>query len=584
MSRPDSTRPGGARSNLSTRFLVYYAVAYLLLIGLMAVIVDRGVRTALLSEVDDSLVTSARLALEGLPDGEDGFQDWAVTTFQATGLRTTLIDADGVVLADSHSDPAVMENHADRPEVRAALDGAIGRDNRVSDSTGFEQRYAALPIEDGVIVRTSAPTRVIDDELGQVRMTVMATTVILGLVGVAVVWFLARRLARPITDLTEQARAVAEGEVEVSPQRYGVWELDELGQAIATMADRVGQRLTVAEQTTATLEVVLGALSQATILFDGDDRLVYANPSASTILGAVPNELSGLAPLQLQNAVREARESRDQVSRVLDHGSPTRRIRAVATPFAGDDRVLLAVADITERERTDAIRRDFVANASHELKTPVSTIIASSEALRIALDRGDSSAIGFAARIEDSALQLDRLVGDLLDLSRLEKEQPELEQVQIDQLVRDEVERLRGEAEERGLTFELTSEPVTAMVNHRDVAIATRNLLDNAVRYTSSGGSIVVTVVRDDGHVLISVEDSGEGIPTRDIERVFERFYRVDSARSRATGGTGLGLAIVKHVAESHRGSVSVESELGVGSTFTIRLPAGRGGESPEAN
>lgn len=584
MSRPASNRPGGARSNLSTRFLVSYAVAYLLLIGLMAVIVDRGVRTALLSEVDESLVTSARLALEGLPDGEDGFQDWAMVTFQATGFRATLIDAAGVVLADSHSDPAVMENHADRPEVQAALGGAIGRDNRVSDSTGFEQRYVALPIEDGVIVRTSVPTRVIDDELGQVRMKVMVTTVILGLIGVAVVWFLARRLARPITDLTEQARAVAVGMVEVTPERYRVWELDELGQAIATMADRVGQRLTVAEQTTATLEVVLGALSQATILFDRDDRVVYANASASTILGAVPNELSGLAPLQLQNAVREARESRVQVSRVLDHGSPTRRLRAVATPFAGDDRVLLAVDDITERERTDAIRRDFVANASHELKTPVSTIIASSEALRIALDRGDSSATGFAARIEDSARQLDRLVGDLLDLSRLEKDQPELEPVHIDQLVREEVERLKGEAEEKGLTVELASEPVTAMINHRDLAIAIRNLLDNAVRYTSAGGSIVVTVGRDDGHVLISIEDSGEGIPTRDIERVFERFYRVDSARSRATGGTGLGLSIVKHVAESHGGSVSVESELGLGSTFTIRLPGDGRGESPEGN
>jgi len=582
MSRPGPGR-GGARANLSTRFLVYYAVVYLVLIGLMAVIVDRGVRTALVSEVDDSLVTGARLALQGLPDGEDGFQDWAVATFRAAGLRTTLIDDDGVVLADSHSDPAVMENHADRPEMRAAVDGEIGRDNRVSDSTGFEQRYVALPIEDGVVVRVSVPTRVIDDDLRRVRVTVMATAAILGLLGVAVVWFLARRLARPITDLTEQASAVAEGEVEVSPQRYRVWELDELGLAIAAMADRVGRRLSVAEEATATLEVVLGALSQATILFDGDDRVVYANPAADTILGAVPRDLSGLAPLQLQEAVREARHGRDPVSRVLDHG-PTRRLRAVATPFAGDDRVLLAVVDITERERTDAIRRDFVANASHELKTPVSTIIAASEALRIALDRGDSSVTGFAARIEDSARQLDRLVVDLLDLSRLERDQPELAFVPIHHLVGDEVERMRGGAEEKGLTVELTSEPVTAMVNHRDVAIATRNLLDNAVRYTSPGGSIVVTVARADGHVLITVTDSGEGIPTRDIERVFERFYRVDSARSRATGGTGLGLSIVKHVAESHGGSVTVQSELGVGSTFTIRLPADGRGESPGAN
>lgn len=575
-----SSRSGRARTRLSTRFLIYYAVAYLVLILLMALVVDRGVRTALLTEVDENLVIGARLAVASLPDDDERFQEWAVATFQASGYRTTLIDADGIVLADSHSTPAEMENHANRPEVRAALNGEIGRDNRVSDSTRFDQRYVALPIDEGVIVRASVPIQVIDDELGRVRGSVIVTATILGLIGVAVVGILARRLAQPIADLTDQARAVAVGDIEVSPDRYRVWELDRLGEAIATMADRVGERLSAAAQTTATLEVVLGALSQGTILFDGDDRVVYANPSAYSILGAVPDQLSGLAPLQLQTAVREARDTRDQVTNVLDHGSPTRRLRAVATPFTGDERVLLAVVDITERERTDAIRRDFVANASHELKTPVSTIIASSEALRIALDRGDPSVAGFAARIEDSARQLDRLVGDLLDLSRLEKDDPELAPVRIDHLVRDEVERIRAEAESKGLLLDVVLESVTAMVNHRDVAIGTRNLLDNAVRYTPRGGSITVEVRREDGSAMISVGDTGEGIPTRDIERVFERFYRVDSARSRATGGTGLGLSIVRHVAESHGGSVAVESELGVGSTFTIRLPADRRGES----
>jgi two-component system sensor histidine kinase SenX3 len=251
----------------------------------------------------------------------------------------------------------------------------------------------------------------------------------------------------------------------------------------------------------------------------------------------------------------------------------------VATPFTGDDRVLLLVVDITERERTDTIRRDFVANASHELKTPVSTIIASAEALQIAVERGDPSASGFADRIEGSARQLDRLVGDLLDLSRLEKDKPELAPVRLDQLVRDEVERMRKEAEIRSIDVDLATEVVTAMVNHRDVAIAVRNVLDNAVRYTSEGGSIRVDVARDDDTATVSVTDTGEGIPTRDIDRVFERFYRVDSARSRATGGTGLGLSIVRHVAESHGGSVAVESELGVGSTFTMRVPVdGKGG------
>lgn len=573
-----------SRAHLSTRLLVYYALAYLVLIGLMALIVDRSVRSALLSEVDDNLVTSARLATESLPDDEETYQEWASATFQASGYRTTLIDLEGVVLADSHSDPAVMENHAGRPEVQTALAGTIGRSNRVSASTGFDQRYVALPPQDGLVVRTSVPTRVIEDELGTVRLYVFATAGLLGLAGIGVVAWLARRLADPITELTGQARAIAEGDTDVTPRRSRVWELDELGTALSTMADNVGERLSDAERTTATLEVVLGALSQGTILFDQDDRVVYANASARSILGVVPDHLSGLAPLQFQEVVREARESREQRTRVLDHGSPERRLRGVATPFSGEERVLLLVEDITERDRTDAIRRDFVANASHELKTPVATIIASSEALQMALERGDESASGFAARIEASARQLDRLVGDLLDLSRLEKERPELAPVRVDHLVRDEVERIRGEADGKGISLDLATRPVTAMVSPRDVAIATRNLLDNAIRYTGEGGTVSVAVAGDESHAVISVTDSGEGIPKRDVERVFERFYRVDSARSRGTGGTGLGLSIVKHVAESHGGSVSVESELGAGSTFTIRLPADGEGETPRDN
>ncbi|HEU4894598.1 MAG TPA: ATP-binding protein [Acidimicrobiia bacterium] len=578
-----SSRPRPT-TKLSSRFLLYYAVSYLVLIGLMAIVADRATRTALIEDVDENLMVSAQIAAESIPADSAEYQAWAQRIFVAGGMRTTLIGVDGVVLADSHSDPAVLENHLERPEVQVALTGEVGEDQRVSDSTGFEQRYVAIPPVEGLIVRTSLPTRVVDDRLSDVRSTILIAAAVLGLVGILVVAVLARRLTRPIGDLTAQALAVAEGQSQISPRRSRVWELDQLGLAISTLADRVGSRLADAEQTTATLEVVLGALSQGTILFDGANRVLYANPSAYTILGAVPDELAGLAPLQLQNAVRDAREKRGQEVRELDHGTPTRRLRAVATPFTGDERVLLLVVDITERERTDSIRRDFVANASHELKTPVSTIIASSEALQIALERHDDSASGFATRIEHSARQLDRLVADLLDLSRLEKDQPELAPLRIDHLVREEVERIRGDAEAKGLSVELTLEAVTAMANHRDIAIGIRNLLDNAIRYTPEGGSLTVSVARDSREAVISVTDTGEGIPTRDTERVFERFYRVDSARSRATGGTGLGLSIVKHVAESHGGSVSVESELGVGSTFAIRLPIDEEGEAAGDN
>jgi two-component system sensor histidine kinase SenX3 len=207
------------------------------------------------------------------------------------------------------------------------------------------------------------------------------------------------------------------------------------------------------------------------------------------------------------------------------------------------------------------------------LKTPVSAIIASSEALQIALERSDESSIRFAQQIERSARQLGRLVEDLLDLSRLERDEPELDPLGLELLVREELERIRPVAEEQEIAMTMNLTPVRVAGSRRDLSIAVRNLLDNAIRYTPAGGSIVAELTPVNGEVVLRISDTGEGIPTRDLERVFERFYRVDNARARATGGTGLGLAIVKHIVESHGGSVDVESELAAGSTFTVHLP-----------
>jgi two-component system phosphate regulon sensor histidine kinase PhoR len=569
-----------ARTGLTTRLLLSYGLLYLVLVGLLGLFVERSARRALEEEVVERLETAALLASDNLPADRAGWQEWAGTVFQASGLRLTLIDRDGSVLADSHGDPATMEDHGTRPEVLTASKGQVGVNRRVSVSTGFEQVYLALPPQEGVMTRVSLPTRTIEADLASLRLSLLTIAVVAGLLGAGIIALLARRIARPISELTHQSLAAARGAVEVAPRRSPVRELDRLGLAVSDLAESLGTRLEESVKASETLEVVLGALPQGTILIDGDDQVIYANPTAYTLLGAVPDHLRGLSPFQFQTAVREARDSREPEVRVVDHGQPVRRLRAVATPFSEDERVLLVVLDITERERAETIRRDFVANASHELKTPVATIIASAEALQIAIERGDKSAASFARQIETSARQLDRVVGDLLDLSRLEREAPEVALVRLDLVVDEEANRIAVVVVEKGIALEVDS-ATTALVaaNRRDLATAVRNLLDNAVRYTDDGGTIAVAVREDGGDAVLTVSDNGEGIPSRDLGRVFERFYRVDSARSRATGGTGLGLAIVKHVAESHHGSVAVRSELGVGSTFTFRIPLADSGE-----
>lgn len=571
---------GGRRgaTPLSIRFLVYYALTYLVLIGALGWFVDREVRTGLIEDLVASLETNAEVARTSMPSDPGELGAWADSIFAAGGFRVTVIDVDGVVVADSHSDPAVMENHAGRPEVEAALAGDVGRASRTSVSTGFSQHYLALPPENGLILRVSVSERSVADRLAPIRSRIISASILVGLIGVVAVAALARRLAGPIEELTETTLTIAAGDLEARPMGSSVLEIDQLGRAISQLAGELGDKLTETVGANETLEVVLGALPQGTLLVGTDDTIIYANPTAYELLGSVPDTLAHLDPYPFQTVVRGAREARQPMDIVVDHGTPMRRLRGVATPFTGDSRILLIVVDVSDRERSASVRRDFVANASHELKTPVSSIISSSEALRTALDRDPTTARRFAGLIETAARQLDRLVSDLLDLSRLERESPGSDPVRIDQVLAEEVRHVSEHAEAAGVTVTVETDPATVPGSRRDLSIACRNLLENAITYTPRGGSVMATAKTDGDSVVVEVSDTGSGIPTRDLERVFERFYRVDNARSRETGGTGLGLAIVKHTVESHGGVVEARSELARGSTFTVRLPSATAG------
>lgn len=571
-----SSRQAPGRTSLAARLVLLGSLAVLVLVILVTGLVDRSIRGIWLDDLDSDLEGMARSAAAGLPADPGSYQAWTDRVAEGGGVRVTLIDISGRVLADSDQDPGVMDNHLARAEVAAALTGVVGRDTRVSSSTGFDQRYVALPPRQDLIVRVATATSVIEAELDRTRRAIAGAALVGGLLGVALLGLFGRRIARPVTGLAENAQAVAAGDLTVSPPRSPVAEFDRLGQALSRIARDLGGRVADAEQASSLLEEVLGAISQGTVLLDPDDRVAYANPAAIQILGDSPTTLGALTPHHLQSAVREAREKGEPVTSDVEHGRPTRRLRGTATPFVVDDRVLLVVVDVTERVRTDSIRRDFVANASHELKTPVATIIAAAEALQIALSRQDESAEKFATQIENSARQLDRLVADLLDLSRLERETPELSPIRLDAVVVEEVERVRARVDDNDLALEVEVSPVTVLGSERDVATAIRNLIDNAIRHTLRDGRITVTLSVEGADAVLRVTDTGEGIPTRDLDRVFERFYRVDSARSRATGGTGLGLAIVRHVAETHGGSAMAESELGKGSVFTVTLPLHR--------
>ncbi|TMK20283.1 MAG: PAS domain-containing protein [Actinobacteria bacterium] len=321
-------------------------------------------------------------------------------------------------------------------------------------------------------------------------------------------------------------------------------------------------------------DTILSSMREGVLLVDRDGRCVFANDALVRHLGGSPASLDELFPTEIRRAARRAGYTGAANAVEVETGVPSRWLRANSQPIDGGGSVLVVVRDVTEARRLDAVRRDFVANASHELKTPAASIRAAAETLRNGALEDPPAALRFTEQLQRDAMRLSRIVSDLLDLSRLEGGSDRAEHVRLDVIAADEVERLGDSAEEAGVGIELHADGVPSVPGSaRDLALLVRNLIDNAVRYTPRGGRVDVSVSAEDGKVILEVIDTGMGIPQRDLPRVFERFYRVDRARSRETGGTGLGLAIVRHVAENHGGEVTVQSELSAGSTFVVRLP-----------
>jgi two-component system, OmpR family, phosphate regulon sensor histidine kinase PhoR len=406
------------------------------------------------------------------------------------------------------------------------------------------------------------------------RTILVAGVGLAALIGLVVLAAIARRFARQIRSVTVVVDRFGRGDLTAAAPEEGTQELVLLARSVNRMREDVAARLGAIERDRLARDAILSALEEGVVLFDPDGSVIYANESALRMVGGALEHARHLAPPTLRQVVEAAAAgSKGQVEEVTSGLTP-RILVATAVPVPGDGNVLLVLRDVTEARTVDAVRRDFVANASHELKTPLASIQALAETIESAAADDPSSIPRFAEQLEREAIRLSRVVSDLLDLSRLEGEPGEWTTVRFDRLVRAETATYRERAGRAGLALAVTAD-APAMVNGspRDLGLLVRNLVENAVQYTRPGGSVAVSVATEDGQAVLQVRDTGLGIPLREQGRVFERFYRVDRARSRETGGTGLGLSIVKHVAENHGGRVSLRSELGRGSTFTVRLP-----------
>lgn len=519
-------------------------------------------------------------------------QGWSAVTDSLDariGLRVTVISGDGRVLADSRADHTIMENHAERPEVREALAGRAATAVRRSATLGEEFLYAAVPIErrGARVLRLAEPMDIIgrwSDTITRVSAFAVSVAMIVSLLVLA---YVSERFVARVRRLRAVARRIGRGDPTARADEGSGDELGRLGAELNGMHAELDARLEALRRERDDRERILAHMSDGVVLLDAEDGIVQVNPRMIELFGLAMRPAPGTrftaftrVP-ELLEMVKGARDEGRTLQRELKPWTTrTRPARVTVTPLAGvgPGPVLIVVHDLSESDALQRLRQDLVANVSHELRTPLTSLRGYAETL---LEGGLEDAEhreGFVRIIRDQAVSLQALVEDLLSLAEMERPDAalRLESFDLRLLAAERIATFRDTAQRAGLTLELVpGDNVPVVADRVRLAQALANLIDNALKYTERGGVQVALGLRD-GRAWCEVRDTGSGIPAEDLPRVFERFYRVDKARSRAKGGTGLGLAIVKHAVVLHDGVVALESRVGQGSTFRFEFPSDR--------
>ena len=524
------------------------------------------------------------------------FQTLAETWKGRLETRITVIDPQGVVLADSYKSAqeiSEMDNHLQRPEVAAALRQGMGMTLRNSLTVRIETLYVARALKNGNqllgIVRTGMPAEILHARLRNLRALMLASLAAAAAVILMTGWLMGRWMGGRIRRMTVAALRYMRGDFSQKIYIDSDDELRILADSMNHMAATLKNRIREAEEKKLQLSAVLENMAEGVLAVDREGHLVVVNSAAEGLLGIRREDTLGKNFMEavfnhrLHDMLEEASRKKGLIAGEIEIRRPhpaLLKVNAVSIP-SEDHSVegLLVLHDITKIRRLERLRRDFVANVSHELKTPITSIKGFIETLLGGALASREQSEKFLRMMEEDTLRLYRLVQDLLELSKIESGEAPLHKEPCDLAAEAEktLAKLKLFADEHGVTLEnhLRDVPLPRVLADRDkLAQVLLNLTDNAVKFNKTGGRVLLTAETEGGKVRASISDTGPGIPESAIPRIFERFYRVDAGRARDQGGTGLGLAIVKHLVEAHGGEVSCRSELGKGSTFTFWLPA----------
>lgn len=584
------------RSHLFWRLFVVFGGVMLAAIGLLGALLTGRVEQYESRRIREQLEAKAILVAELT-------QDWTpreLVDGQArlrrlgheTRMRMTLLDRAGQVLADSDEDPAKMENHADRPEVQAASQGEFGLAQRYSATLKQWMIYVARSVSGTgpvAIVRVARPLDEIEHQLAALKRIVWTTAGGTAVMAMLIAFALARRITLPLEELTHGASQIAGGQF---GQKVYVDAGDEVGALAASfnhMSLQLEAQFRQLQEDRDQLRTILASMVEGVVAVDADQRVVFANEQAGRLLGlatplAVGRKLWELVRQPpLQEIVRRALADPEPFHGEWNWDGGSNKwltVQAARLPGYPSRGAVLVLHDTSELRRLERIRQDFVANVSHELKTPLSVIKVCVETLQDGADDDPVHRARFLDQIAEQSDRLHALILDLLSLARIESEaeQIELQPVSLPTLIAECLEHHQARARAKRQELVRLPEPaprdeIIAWADEEALNQILDNLVDNALKYTPEGGRITVRCWAENGQVGFEVADTGIGIPEADLPRIFERFYRVDKARSRELGGTGLGLSIVKHLAQAMHGTVEAQSHLGQGTAFQVRLP-----------
>ena len=509
--------------------------------------------------------------------------------------RFTIIMPDGTVAGDSHEAPQAMEYHGDRPEIRQALGGHVGLDRRYSRTIKQEMMYIAVPLKSDhreilCAVRASLPMTSIKGKLNQMTGRVVLAALLTGGLAMIVCIIVVRRITTPLRRMSKAAHQFAEGDFHLRIPAQPAIELDQLAESLNTMSGQLNVTLSTLSEQRNEQQAVLSSMNEGVLAIDKRERIIHMNRVAGEILGINHKEAKkeliqqAVRFANLQEFIKAVLGSQKPLSRDLTlAGDTNKQIQANGSVLrnAEDQSIgaLIVLRDVTQLRHLETVRSDFVANVSHELKTPITSIKGFVETLLSDDWKHEPDILRFLEIINQQSSRLNAIIDDLLTLSRLEQKDGQVmtETAALSTVIENAIYLCQLQAGKKNITVESQCpEQLELAINAPLLEQALLNLIVNAVKYSEPDKSVLILAEQKKDAVLIYVKDEGFGIERKHIDRLFERFYRVDTARSRKLGGTGLGLSIVKHIIQAHGGTIRVESKVGAGSTFIISLPIDR--------